>query len=56
MLRRNIVPDAQLVALHAFHNASHTHRVRHGFLFGMAFRGALREPLAIVNNALNGYL
>ena len=24
--------------------------------WGMAFRGALREPLAIVNNAVNGYL
>ncbi|VTU15701.1 YdcF family protein [Variovorax sp. RA8] len=24
--------------------------------WGMAFRGALREPLAIVNNAANGYL
>lgn len=24
--------------------------------WGMLFRGALREPLAIVNNALNGYL
>ena len=24
--------------------------------WGMAFKGALREPFAIVNNAMNGYL